>query len=85
MRSRLPGEILDGPKTGFGVPYEDWLKGSLHEFARAAILDQRFLHRFGANPEYLERALNQHRSGERNRGFLLWKMMQLSLWSAQYL
>ena len=32
MRGRLPPEILDAPKMGFGVPYEEWLRGALHVF-----------------------------------------------------
>jgi len=85
MRDRLPAAILDGPKTGFGVPYEEWLRGALHAFACAAILDRGFIERFGLNRRRLENALADHRSRRRDRGFLLWKMLQLALWSRQYL
>jgi asparagine synthase (glutamine-hydrolysing) len=85
MRARLPAEILDGPKTGFGVPYEHWLRDALHGFARAAILDRAFVERFGLDTARLERALAEHRCGRRERGFLLWKLLQLSLWSRRYL
>jgi asparagine synthase (glutamine-hydrolysing) len=85
MRSRLPPEILDGPKTGFGVPYEEWLRGALHGFARAAILDNTFVERFGLDRTHLATALAEHRSRRRDRGFLLWKLLQLALWSRQYL
>jgi asparagine synthase (glutamine-hydrolysing) len=85
VRNRLPTEILDGPKVGFGVPYEEWLRGSLHGFARAAILDGVFVERFGLDRARLETALGEHRSRRRDRGFLLWKLLQLSLWSRQYL
>jgi len=83
MRGRLPVDILDGPKTGFGVPYEEWLRGALHGFASAAILDKPFVERFGLNRARLETALAEHRSRRRDRGFLLWKMLQLALWSRQ--
>jgi len=85
MRDRLPAEILDGPKIGFGVPYEEWLRGALHGFARAAILDRGFAERFGLDRSRLETALAEHRSRRVDRGFLLWKMLQLALWSRQYL
>jgi asparagine synthase (glutamine-hydrolysing) len=85
MRGRLPREVLDGPKTGFGVPYEEWLRTSLYEFARGAILDARFVERFGMDRTRLETALSEHRVGRRQRGFLLWKLLQLSLWSREYL
>lgn len=85
MRGRLPAEILDGPKTGFGVPFEEWLRGSLYGFASAAILDAAFLERFGFDRSRLQAALAEHRSRRRDRGFLLWKLLQLALWSRQCL
>jgi len=85
MRGRLPDDILDGPKTGFGVPYEEWLRGSLYEFARASILDAKFVDRFSMDRTRLETALKEHRVRSRDRGFLLWKLLQLSLWSRDYL
>ena len=85
MRARLPAAILDGPKTGFGVPYEHWLREGLHGFARASILDRAFVDRFRVDRARLELALDEHRAGKRDRGFLLWKLLQLALWSRQYL
>jgi asparagine synthase (glutamine-hydrolysing) len=85
MRGRLPGKILDGPKTGFGVPYAQWLRGSLYGLARAAILDRSFVDRFElARPRLLE-MLEGHRQGSGEHGFLLWKLLQLSLWAREYL
>jgi asparagine synthase (glutamine-hydrolysing) len=85
MRERLPADIRRGPKVGFGVPYEEWLRTSLFEFARAAILSQDFSERFGLDRVRLETALGEHRARRRDRGFLLWKMLQLALWSRTYL
>jgi len=85
VRSRLPATIPDGPKTGFGVPFEYWVKGPLHTFARAAILDPGFVNRFGFDPIRLERTLDLHRDGVQDRGFLVWKLLQLSLWNRAYL
>ncbi|HST10804.1 MAG TPA: asparagine synthase (glutamine-hydrolyzing) [Terriglobales bacterium] len=85
MRGRLPTEILEARKTGFGVPYEHWLRRSLHGFARGRILDRRFVDRFSLDKVRLQAALDEHRAGVRNRGFLLWKLLQLSLWSDCYL
>jgi asparagine synthase (glutamine-hydrolysing) len=81
MRGRLPADILDGPKTGFGVPYEHWLRTSLHDLARSAILNPRFVERFEFDRAELVTALEEHTSGRRDRGFLLWKLLQLGLWA----
>ena len=57
QRARLPADILDGPKTGFGVPYEHWIRTSLHDLARDAILEPGFLTRFGFNRAAVAQAL----------------------------
>jgi asparagine synthase (glutamine-hydrolysing) len=82
LRPRLPVSILDGPKTGFGVPYEHWLRTILYDFARDAILDPRFCQRFGFRRTGVERALVEHRQERREHGFRLWKLLQLALWAS---
>lgn len=84
QRGRLPTDILDGPKTGFGVPYEHWLRTSLYDFSRERLLDHGFLNQFALDAKKVEKALVQHRTGQRERGFMLWKLLQLSLfWDLQ--
>jgi len=85
LRGRLPDDILDAPKTGFGVPYEEWLRGALYGFASATLLDPNFISRFHIDRARLEKALQEHRARRRDRGFLLWKFFQLALWSKEYL
>ncbi len=81
MRERLSTEVLDSPKTGFGVPYQQWLRGSLYGMARETIFSSAFAQRFEIDRARIECAFEQHRSGTRDRGFVLWKMFQLALWS----
>jgi len=84
MRGRVPDEILDGPKTGFGVPYQHWLRGALYNPARDAIFSQHFLQRFDVDRPRLERLVEAHRAGTHDRGFLMWKIYQLAIWSSLY-
>jgi asparagine synthase (glutamine-hydrolysing) len=81
LRGRLPNDIIDAPKQGFGVPYKKWLKGPLSDFARDAILDEQFLIRFGFERYKLEDLIYKHRIGVEDNGFTLWKILQLALWS----
>jgi asparagine synthase (glutamine-hydrolysing) len=83
LRSRLPSSILDGPKTGFGVPYEHWLRTSLYDLSRDAILAPGFCQRFGFDRSRVELALTEHRHGHRDHGFRLWKLLQLALWASR--
>jgi asparagine synthase (glutamine-hydrolysing) len=83
LRGRVPDAIVDGPKTGFGVPFEHWLAGPLFDFTRERILDAGNLRAFALDPAAVERTLSEHRSGRRDRGFRLWKLLQLALWREQ--
>lgn len=79
QRFRLPGSILDSPKAGFGVPYQQWLRTSLYEFSKEKILDFSILSRWDIDVSVVERALIEHKSGKFDHGFMLWKILQLAL------
>lgn len=83
QRGRLPNDILDGPKTGFGVPYEEWLRTSLYEFSRVHLLDRAFLRRFELQGREVEQMLQLHQQRKVDRGFTLWKLLQLAIWNSQ--
>jgi asparagine synthase (glutamine-hydrolysing) len=80
MRQRLPAEILNGPKRGFGVPYGHWLRTSLYEIARDEMLAPDFIASFGFERKAIENGLMEHHEGRRQLGFSLWKIFQLALW-----
>ena len=56
----IPRELLDRPKTGFGVPMDQWLRGPLKE----QLLDYSstaFLKKQGVfNPEYVSKFINNY-------------------------
>lgn len=83
QRGRLPKDILDGPKTGFGVPYEEWLRTTLFDFARSHLLERSFLTTFGLQRKSLEQMLKLHQQRKVDRGFTLWKLLQLAIWNTQ--
>jgi len=82
-RGRVPDAILDGPKTGFGVPYGHWLRTALAEFASDMLLQESFTNRFGMDRKRLESELRAHGAGDDGRSFLLWKCLQLAIWNAE--
>ena len=77
----LPPEILQRPKTGFGVPVGHWMRGplagALEEFvfrsdtAMAGLVD----------PGVARRVYDAHRAGA-DHGTRLWSLLCLGVWSA---
>ncbi len=85
LRGTVPDWILDRPKHGFGVPYSDWLRGRLREYLRSVLLDPSAGSSRLFDRAELERALGEHERGERDHGFLLYKVLNLALWHDAYL
>lgn len=85
LRGIVPDEVLDGPKTGFGVPYSSWLRGPLSGYLRSVLLDASTRRAALFDPAEVQRAIEDHVAGRRNHGFLLWKLLQLALWHQRYL
>ena len=73
----VPDEILYGPKRGFDVPYKEWLKKDLYDFAAPSFSNSAI----GImNSSTLSTLLEAHKFGRKDYGPLLWKALVLSQW-----
>ncbi|HEX6751245.1 MAG TPA: asparagine synthase (glutamine-hydrolyzing) [Longimicrobium sp.] len=85
LRGVVPDFVLDAPKTGFGVPFGHWLRTSLAPFFDEVLGDPAVQRAGLFEPRALARRVAEHRSGARDHGFLLWKILHLALWQQEYL
>ncbi len=84
LSGRLPPELLDQPKRGFGVPLPIWFRGSLREFLADHLLGSRFLNRGMVSPEFVRYLIDEHQSGRRDNAMWLWRLLALELWFEDY-
>jgi asparagine synthase (glutamine-hydrolysing) len=77
---RLPPELLQQPKRGFGVPLGSWLRGSLRNFVWDHLTSRVFLDRRMVSPEFVRHLLEEHDRGRRDNHHHLWKLLMLELW-----
>lgn len=84
LRGTVPDSILDAPKTGFGVPYSFWLKGTLNTYLRERINETKTSGMQLFNYPLMETMISQHAEGKGYNGFLLWKSLQLAIWANEY-
>ncbi|MGE3780380.1 MAG: asparagine synthetase B, partial [Pirellulaceae bacterium] len=76
----VPRELIERPKTGFGVPIAAWLRGPLSEWAED-LLDPVRLRREGyLNPDVIVSKWRQHRAGTRNWAYHLWDVLMFQSW-----
>jgi len=75
----VPKELIERPKTGFGVPLDDWLRGPLRDWA-AALLDPRRLQAEGFfNAPVISGAWNGQLKGQANAS-RLWTILMFQSW-----
>ncbi|KAI94080.1 asparagine synthase [Rhodomicrobium udaipurense JA643] len=76
----VPRELIERPKTGFGIPVGDWLRGPLRAWAED-LLSQDALARDGLiDPAPVRQAWAEHLSGRRDWTYRLWIVLMFMAW-----
>ena len=80
----VPGHLVDRPKTGFGIPLDDWLRGPLQPWASDLLASDRLKQQGWFDPERVGRIWAEHLAGGRNHGSWLWNVLTVQAWSDQW-
>lgn len=80
----LPKDILYRPKKGFGVPLNEWFRDELREYSRGILLAPSAQCHTFLKAEAVKELLDDHVSGKRNNGSLIWNLLVLELWLQEY-
>lgn len=70
MRDRLPPNVIDRPKKGFGIPLSNWIKNELKGEINDVLLQKDKLF----NQRYIEKILKEHIDGVNNHRKLIWNL-----------
>jgi asparagine synthase (glutamine-hydrolysing) len=77
---KVPRELIERPKMGFGMPLSDWLRGPLRPWAEE-LLDKKRLKREGYfHPEPIWEKWLEHLSEQRNWAHRLWPVLMFQAW-----
>lgn len=80
LSRRIPLELVDRPKQGFGVPLGAWLRGSLREWAHD-LLTPAALQRSGLfRPAPVIELLGDHVAGRADHSARLWPVLMFQAW-----
>jgi asparagine synthase (glutamine-hydrolysing) len=77
---RLPPELLQLPKKGFGVPLAAWFRGSLRSMLWDHLTSRAFLNRGIVSEKFVSHLLNEHDTARRDNSHWLWMLLMLELW-----
>jgi asparagine synthase (glutamine-hydrolysing) len=80
LGERLPPELLTRPKSGFGIPLGDWLRGPLKPMLWDTLTSANFLSRGFTSKERITNVIREHESQRRDNSYFLWLLLVLQLW-----
>ena len=86
LRDLLPPVVADRvDKVGFVTPERRFFRGALGELAADVFASTPFAQRGWFDTAAVRRHLEQHRRGERDAGFELWRALSAELWAETFI
>jgi asparagine synthase (glutamine-hydrolysing) len=80
----VPANLVDRPKTGFGIPIDDWLRGPLKSWAGDLLSPARLRAQNLFNAKRVAARMAEHMSGRRNHGYWLWNVLMAQAWHDEW-
>ncbi|HMF08034.1 MAG TPA: asparagine synthase-related protein, partial [Thermoanaerobaculia bacterium] len=80
---KVPRELVDRPKMGFGVPLPDWFRGPLRARMEEGLRGPR-LEELGLDPALPREIWSEFLAGRSHRPELLWSLFALLSWKARW-
>ena len=80
LYKRVPSELIERPKTGFGVPLDRWLRNDLRDWAEALLSPSRLNEAGYFRADEIRTKWDEHQSGSRNWQYYLWDILMFEAW-----
>lgn len=80
MRDRIPLEVIQRAKKGFGIPVAAWLKGPLDSMVDDLLGESRLREAGYLDAKSVRRLIDEHRRNRRNHRKVLWTLLSFELW-----
>lgn len=85
VKDLLPNEILNKPKTGFGLPIAKWFRSDLAPLLKETLLDETSAHRGLFEQQLFKKMISEHIAGRRDWSNRLWGFLFLELWFREFI
>ena len=80
LKNTLPEELINRPKSGFGVPIGNWLKRELRDWAEE-LLNHKEIEQTGIlNAEVVSKCWQDHIKGKTDNHYKLWPILMFQQW-----
>jgi len=80
LEKYVPRPMFERPKSGFGVPIGNWLRGPLRDWAEPMLTPAALSNLGLVRPEKIAALWQSHVSGRTNAQYALWNILMLQAW-----
>jgi asparagine synthase (glutamine-hydrolysing) len=84
MRGKIPSEIIDRPKKGFGIPLSHWLRNELKPLCDDLLSESSISKHQLFNPDFVKKLQKDHYARRANNRKLLWNLIVFQMWYNNY-
>jgi asparagine synthase (glutamine-hydrolysing) len=84
MRDRLPAEVFEQKKAGFGAPVDYWLANDLREMVDDLLGEANVSNRGLFRPGEVRHYVEEHRNGKEDWSLQIWQFLTLELWAREF-
>jgi asparagine synthase (glutamine-hydrolysing) len=85
LEAKLPVNIIDRPKKGFGVPISEWFKNELKPLLYDEFSEEKIRSEGIFNAAYVGKLLKGHFDGRKDNRKEIWTLLMFQLWKNHWL
>ncbi|MDA7562985.1 asparagine synthase (glutamine-hydrolyzing) [Gammaproteobacteria bacterium] len=76
----VPKELIDRPKSGFGIPIGDWMRAGLKDWAESNLCEDKINQQGILNPLFVTKLWEDHKEMRSDNTVKLWNILMLNSW-----